>query len=218
MAATVVDIVNLALARLGDEATVSSIDPPDGSAQATHCARFYPMARDAILDQGQWSFSTTRGTLNLLSVVPKSGWLYAYAPPSIFLNIIALFVSGATDDHNPQQFIMESLEDGTTVVYSNIQSPVCMYSFRVTDPSKFPPLMVESLVLLLMSYLAGPIIKGSEGIKLSQQYYSMFGRVLSLAMASDAAQRKVTRVHTPDFIAARGVNGQALDDLGGWAR
>ena len=42
-----VDVCNLALAHLGDEATVASISPPEGSAQAGHCARFYPMARDS---------------------------------------------------------------------------------------------------------------------------------------------------------------------------
>ena len=44
-----VDICNLALGHLGDSATVATIDPPEGSAQAEHCARFYPIARDARL-------------------------------------------------------------------------------------------------------------------------------------------------------------------------
>ena len=37
------------LGHIGDAATVSSINPPEGSAQAEHCARFYPIARDALL-------------------------------------------------------------------------------------------------------------------------------------------------------------------------
>lgn len=48
--ASEVDICNLALARLGDNATVASIDPPEGSAQAEHCARFYAIARDSLLE------------------------------------------------------------------------------------------------------------------------------------------------------------------------
>ena len=46
---TPVDICNLALARLGDEANVQSISPPDGSTQAALCAQFYPIARDTAL-------------------------------------------------------------------------------------------------------------------------------------------------------------------------
>ena len=45
-----VTICNLALAHLGDSATVSSIDPPEGSAPAEHCARFYPVALGLLLE------------------------------------------------------------------------------------------------------------------------------------------------------------------------
>ena len=60
------DICNLALARLGDAALVSSISPPDGSAQAGHCAAFYPMVRDYLLERYAWSFSLTRAALTQL--------------------------------------------------------------------------------------------------------------------------------------------------------
>ena len=55
-----VAICNLALAHLGDSATVASIDPPEGSAQSEHCARFYPIARDALLEMHAWKFATRR--------------------------------------------------------------------------------------------------------------------------------------------------------------
>ena len=42
--ATEVDICNLALAHLGDDATIATIKPPEGSAQAEKAARFYPIA------------------------------------------------------------------------------------------------------------------------------------------------------------------------------
>ena len=48
--ASEVDICNLALGHLGDNATVASLNPPEGSVQAQHCARFYPIARDALLE------------------------------------------------------------------------------------------------------------------------------------------------------------------------
>ena len=55
--ASVVDICNLALAHIGDDATVSSIDPPEGSAQAEHCKRFYAIARDTMLQMHNWNFA-----------------------------------------------------------------------------------------------------------------------------------------------------------------
>ena len=64
---SVIDICNLALSHLGDTATVASIDPPEGSAQAEHCSRFYPVARDAMLELFNWKFATRRATLALLT-------------------------------------------------------------------------------------------------------------------------------------------------------
>ena len=59
---TPVDIANLALAHLGENGTVASIDPPEGSAQAVHLARFYPIARDALQEAYPWNFCTRRIT------------------------------------------------------------------------------------------------------------------------------------------------------------
>ena len=61
--ASAVDICNLALSRIGDIASVQSIDPPEASAQAIHCARFYPVARDSMLERHPWGFATLRKTL-----------------------------------------------------------------------------------------------------------------------------------------------------------
>jgi hypothetical protein len=73
-----VDICNAALGHLGDEATVAAITPPDGSVQAGHCARFYPMARDELLEMHTWRFNTQRAVL-ALSPSPPAGWAFAYA-------------------------------------------------------------------------------------------------------------------------------------------
>jgi hypothetical protein len=47
---SVIDICNLALSHIGQAADVSSIDPPENSIEAEYCARFYPMARDTLLE------------------------------------------------------------------------------------------------------------------------------------------------------------------------
>ena len=44
---SVVEICNLALSHLGDRATVVSIDPPEGSAQAEHCKTYWPLCDEA---------------------------------------------------------------------------------------------------------------------------------------------------------------------------
>ena len=61
--ATETDISNLALSHFGQDASIDSIDPPDGSVEAEHAQRFLPIARDEILEAFPWSFAKRRATL-----------------------------------------------------------------------------------------------------------------------------------------------------------
>lgn len=201
--ATEIDICNLALARLGDSATVASIDPPEGSPQATHCAQFYPMARDTLIGRHAWSFCTTRAALAELDEEPLTGWQYTYAPPSDAIEIISILPPEAGDDFSPQAYETESLTDGTEVIYANIEEAICRYKFQVTDPAKFPPLFVEALSWLLASHLAGPVLKGDKGRKATIDCYQMFTAQLALAVAADSRQRRVQPTHTPGWISGR---------------
>ena len=71
--ATEVDICNLALAHLGDDATIASINPPEGSAQAEKAARFYPIARNTLLELHSWNFASCKRAF-----IPWSfKWIYA---------------------------------------------------------------------------------------------------------------------------------------------
>jgi len=201
--ATEISICNLALAHLGDEATVASIDPPEGSAQGTHCATFYPMARDALQDTHAWEFCTTRATLSLLSAAPLSGWLYAYARPSAAVKILGLFLPGSADDSSPQAYETEILTDGAKVIYSNTAAPVCRYTIQVTDPSKFPPLFVLALSWLLASHLAGPLLKGKTGAAKAKDCLTTAAAYLAQAKGSDANQRSAQPKHNVPWIMNR---------------
>jgi len=98
-----VTICNLALSHLGDTAQVVSIAPPDSSVQAQLCARFYSVARNALLEMAAWGFATRRVTLAqvtnpTLDADGNGPWLYAYAAPSDLLNALAVVPAGSPDD------------------------------------------------------------------------------------------------------------------------
>jgi hypothetical protein len=108
-----VTICNMALSHLGDTAEVSSIKPPDGSVQAQFCARFYWMARNALLEMSDWSFAmrrvalaeVTNPTVNTWtdtdgSTETSSGtWAFAYATPADALCMVAVIPADAPDDY-----------------------------------------------------------------------------------------------------------------------
>lgn len=221
--ASEVDICNLALAHLGDTATVSSIDPPEGSPQAEHCARFYPIARDSLLEMHSWGFTTTRATLALLgSAWPE--WAYCYASPSDALNILSILDANAADDYSvgmqygytqagvpavmqgvytPQPFSQETLSDGTVVIYTNQENAVCRYTRFITDTTVFSPLFVDALSWYLASYLAGPILKGEVGAAEAKRCMGNAMGMLNKAAVSDSNQRRIHPTQNVSWMAGR---------------
>lgn len=209
-----VDICNTALSHLGDEATVAAITPPDGSVQAGHCARWYPMARDELLERHTWRINTLRGDLALSPIAPPDGWAFAYQAPNLMLKPIAVIAPSAlpnfiswwqgvftqdmqvtsnlVDVLNSQDYIVEENPvDGTPIIYTNVETAILIYSKIVTDTSKFSPLFTAALARLLASKLAGPIVKGETGTKVAKEQLSIFEKIdLPNAMISDANARQ----------------------------
>lgn len=215
--ASAVDICNLALAHLGDEATVADIAPSDGSQQADLCVRFYPIARDQLLGLHEWSFATRRIPLAELDTdeLPDT-WLYAYAAPGESVTVFAILPSGSAlsiasetplgqaipsqaGDQNVQPFVQETLQNGDKVIFTNTPEAIARYAHAITDTTKFTPLFVAALARLLSSYLAGPIIKGSEGRKVAAAEFKTFLTVeFPAATAHDQKGQRVTTYN--DFI------------------
>ena len=200
--ASVVDICNLALARLGDNATVSSISPPEGSAQADHCARFYPIALDSLLEMHAWKFAIRRTLLAQL-VTDAWGWSFAYAMPSGVLKVIGVLPGSGSSDGAAQPYEIEAGEGGGMVILTNQEDASLRYVAHVTDTTTFSPLFIDALAWLLAAYLAGPLIKGDAGAAMARACLQSFQVVLSGAKVSDANQRKIDLDHQPTWIAGR---------------
>lgn len=208
--ASEVDIANLALAHLGDSATVASLYPAEGSAQAEHCARYYPIARDALLEMHAWNFATRRAALAQVGNT-WTEWAYAYQCPPNTSRILAVLAPQATDDYSapfqtpfaipgtvntsvgvyqPQPFSIEVDASGNQIILTNVENAVARYTERVTDPTHFSPLFVVSLSWLLASMLAGPVIKGDAGAAMAKSAYAVFLNLRGQAVTSDTNQRR----------------------------
>jgi len=223
--ASEVDIANLALAHLGDDATVSSFDPPEGSEQAEHCARFYPIARDALLEKHPWRFATRRTTLASLTS-GSTQWDYSYARPNNALVVFAVLPPGASDDYSApsaadytdytgvnfsyapsvyqtEPFSSETDEDGNDLILTDVEDAEARWIARVTDSDKFSPLFTLALARLLAHFLAGPVLKGEIGMAVASAQLKIFEREFAEAAKSDAGQAKTEVTHSVPWIAAR---------------
>ena len=221
--ATEVDICNLALAHLGDDATIASLSPPEGSAQAEKAARFYPIARNSLLEMHTWNFASKRGNL-ALTTNSLDQWDYAYVAPADMMSPVAVISPTAQNDYatrmsagdtpggitsnyaptivagqyTPQQFSIEG-----DLIYTNQENAMLRYQAFITDPSLFSPLFVITLSWHLASMLAGPVIKGDQGAAEAKRCTQMMLNYLTSAKQSDNLHRDITVEHIVPWTSGR---------------
>ena len=221
--ATEVDICNLALAHLGDDATIASLNPPEGSAQAEKAARFYPIARNTLLEMHTWNFAAKRGNI-ALTTNSLDQWDYAYVAPADMMSPVAIISPTAQNDYatrmsagdtpggitsnyaptivagqyTPQQFSLEG-----DLIYTNQENAMLRYQAFITDPSLFSPLFVITLSWHLASMLAGPVIKGDQGAAEAKRSSQMMTNYLTSAKQSDNLHRDITVEHIVPWTSGR---------------
>lgn len=188
-----VDICNLALSHLGDVATVTSLSPPEGSAQAQHCAVFYPIARDSLLEMHDWCFAKVQ-------IEPAArqrgyrGWRFVYAKPAMAVRVLSVKRKDCSADGSGASvpFACEAQDDGSEVILCNEADVMVCYTALVVDASRYPPLFVLALSWHLAGMLAGPILKGDVGAAQAQRCVAMAQAYLEKAAASDANQSRMS--------------------------
>ncbi len=192
--ASEIDVCNLALSHLGDDAYVSSIDPPEGSAQAAHCARFLPLALGQLIESHPWRFALARKRLAQVTSTIEH-WEYAYGLPSDMLRPVALLPDGASDDHDGVSYMIE----GTTL-YSNEPDAVLRYIKSGVAVSTLPPSVASALSWLLAAFLSGPVTKEP---KLREYCFRMYEATRRQAAVLDANSAHDPLTHTVGWIGAR---------------
>lgn len=209
---SITSICNLALSHLGDEAQVVNISPPDGSMQAALCGTFYPIALSVLLEMHPWTFATKRIAIAEVTNPAPWDWRYAYAIPSTCLRPLSALMEGVAarpfgfdSDNGSHPYIVEAAEDGTAILYTNVEAAVLRYIDAVSDPTKFTPTFTIALSRLLASYLAGPILKDTTGMRVAQDQWKFFmveyGK--ATAMNSNVGKRNTYETRVPSFMRAR---------------
>lgn len=196
----VLAICNLALSHIGERAKVTSIDGSDTSAQAQHCALFYPRAVKSLMEQHTWDFNTRRKPLVLTTnptahlLARTEEWIYAYDLPNLppnFGGAIAVLPAGARRDAPTQLFVKEGDLSGNQIILTDVADAVLRYNVTVMNPRKFSESFIMAASWMLASMLAGPIIKGDEGRKSRDGCLAAMRVFLGRATTHDSNQRKV---------------------------
>lgn len=199
-----VDIGNLALAHLGEDAGVSSFEPPEGSPHAEALARFYPIARDTCLEAHNWKFARRTVLLDAPLGETVDGFEYAYAVPADCLRVVRIYSEGSRDDIDaPIVFETETDADGAKILLTDTENPYLIYTRQIDDTSKFSPSFVTALSYLLAAMIAGPILKGDTGQAANKYWLGVWRSFLGFGTSLDASNQRHNFDQLPSGIQAR---------------
>lgn len=193
---TVVDICNHALAILGHDRTITSLG--DGSAEASRCSLFYPVARDNVLSSFSWEFACRE-----LDVASGT----EFSLPGDCLRVVAVYdSSGAIPCVRGEGTITPSRSGKLRYVTSDI------------DVSKLPHLVAEAITAELAFQLFGPIVgnpNSKDEVEVHQSFSALAQAKLEAAKSSDIEEHAYTGAPAnADEVADLDICNRALAVLG----
>ena len=159
MAESNTSICNQALGRLGSLRINNFEDADEGSPQAIQCRLHFESTRDALIRSYKWRFAAARKILSQDTETPEFEWDFQYLLPNDFMAMKSIY-ENRFSDNNFRNYALEG-----NLLLTNESEMSIRYVKKVTDASKFDPLFVEVLVLLLADKLIGPLAGGDARIQ-----------------------------------------------------
>lgn len=207
------DLLNIALGNVGAR-RISAID--DGSANANHCATFYPAVLDGALRAGHWKFAGGRALLEQLGptpdpAVPLFEYIYAWQLPSDFIKLREYFDSSLNaplvwdwndfDYHRYyDKFTIETYIPSNPsgappakCILSMGNSAQIVYTRRITNPDLWATDFFWYVVKWLASELATAIPKDT---KLSQDLMAEAHAFEAMALAVNGQEQSTQPIQS----------------------
>ncbi len=199
-----VDICNNALGLVGGN-FITSLN--DDSTEAKLCKRFYPIARDAALEERDWTFATARKSLVKLAEEPAFTWASQFNLPANCMRVISVWGPDA-EDGSQTEFVKEGVRILCDEEVVNIQ-----YIDRLTNPERFSPLFTDALIYAVASKIAIPL---TESRSLLSDMLSIYRTRIKEAGANDGMQSKIKIKTGSKLMRSRQSNRTFRDGRGGF--
>jgi len=169
MADSVVEICNLALAKVASPQRISDLS--ENTLEAKMCNLLYPQVRDWTLRDYPWRCALKRDSLAELDITNNTQYTYVYQLPTDpkCLRVLGL-IDNDTREFNPY---LEFMVEGEAL-YCNYNPCVILYIQQLTDPKKYDPGLVEAISLRLAVELAVPIAQSVQLKQALMNEYEMF--------------------------------------------
>jgi hypothetical protein len=163
-----VDVVQMAVANLGQTEIVTSLAPPVTKAERL-AALFYEPTLLALLSKHDWRWARRRATLNAVPNLLRAGWAFVYELPVDCARPVAIdlgFRGGpsplAYDPRYPTlpgaRWSIEMNDAGNgRVLCCDVPNAVLVYTAKVLDPTLWDPMFLEAFSWALAARIAMPL-------------------------------------------------------------
>ena len=197
MATSKTQILNLALARIGENRVIDIDDTTQDAARQGRLL-YEPTARE-VMRAHPWNCLAARQQLAANSPAPAFGWAYSYTLPTQCVRLIK--VNGySTDDGYIQDLYKVEGRD----ILTDAENMFIEYVEYTDDVTKFDPLLDRAIVTLLASYLASIIPADDQlAVTLRQEYETI---VMPRAQRIDGHERnarKYSLINNSSWLASR---------------
>lgn len=207
-------LVNLALARLGAQSYVASLD--ENSTEARLARAVWPQAVRSALAAHEWKFATVTEPLAAAGAPPaQSAWAYQYALPADCVQPLAVVNPAAAQpgpfgsfsstftDRVPWERSVGRDDTGqrVPVVLTSQPHAVLRYVALVESPAAWDPGFAAAFSWRLAAELAMPLTGKPD---LMQAMLMGFQGAVREATVANVQNGQGTVSHVPEWIAARG--------------
>ena len=184
MALSEVQICNLALGWLGAELITSLLDDNEG---AKLCNANFASARDAILEDANWSFAITRAVLTPMLEPPDHSWNNQFLIPARVIRLLTV-THNTTIPASATPWVKEGNK-----ILANEERLYITYVARITDTALFTAQFTQVLAQRLAADLAIPI---TESRTLQESHWGLYEAKLENAITSDGLTGNAQEIQT----------------------
>lgn len=212
--ASVVEICNMALSRIGNSQRIDSLT--ERSVAAEQCSLFYEQARDMVLRDKPWPFATKFVSLAEIATNPDPAFPYSYSMPADCLMARRIVNDVFPVDYWPYQgygcagFDIPRVPaipfrviqgESTRLIATSVSPATLEYTVRVEDPGFFDPIFVSALAYKLAVEIAAPLSKDQSIVNRCEgAYQSLVATAFAQGMNEGSADQMPESV----FITGRG--------------
>ena len=188
---TPIQIANKALGLVGTS-PISDFD--DGTKKANILQNVYPLIRDKVLEDADWTFATKRAILTKSATVPVWGAEAQFDLPGDKLRVIWASSDPERQDSSvwltrdfdgASQNTPWMVEEQHILTQDNFEQIYIIYIFRLTDSTKYSPTFVDCLSYALAIELCIPLTENSKHL---ERLEAMYNNILDEAAMKDGSQ------------------------------